>query len=657
MRLRSFLIISYVVLVLLLVGGMALTAARLMDRLGATIMAAFVKVGEEFSQSNLALLEKYLRHYGGEIVADKATDVARDLGAALGGQQSYDYTQLRRNQRLRAVATQVIRAKDGVAGYVDVIDRTGVSVWHPNPEVEGKNFSLWQHEFPEMWRLVSRAFREERVTGYYTFIDQQQRPREKFMALVQVPETPFIVVAAVNIDEFFTPVQREIEVAWEGNIARADQAMTADVRRIKSASRLWGLAAGGVFCLAGGIFAVWFASRLSRPLSRLQAGVQEIGKGDFAVAVPQSGPREVAQLAQAFNELGQKLIEYIEKRDFIRDTFGRYVTLEVVKRLLESDEALALGGELREVSLIMSDLRGFTALTAAMHPEQVVVMLNRYLGKMIEILLDHRAVIDEILGDGILAFFGAPEAFPDHAARAVACALAMQAAMEEINRANAADGFPHLEMGIAVNTGPVVVGNIGSERRTKYSVIGSPVNFAGRMESCALGGQVLVSAATHDLVQDRITVRRSFTVDMKGVPEPALLYEVVAVGEPYNIRLPDRPDTLTPLPRPLPVRLLRLREKIVCGTVEAASLVQLSETGALAEVGGSLELWEDVRLHLETPGGEEAAAAIYAKVTRLAFLGQDRLQAVLDFTSVSPGARGLLRQILKTAGAGSPPAV
>src|SRR4030066_944554 len=132
-----------------------------------------------------------------------------------------------------------------------------------------------------------------------------------------------------------------------------------------------------------------------------------------------------------------------------------------------------MGGEIREVSLIMSDLRGFTAIIAEMAPEEVITFLNRYLSRMIEILLDHRAVIDEIVGDGILAFFGAPAPLEDHPVRAVACALAMQAAMDEVNALNHAAGLPHLEVALAVNTGEVVVGNIGSERRTKYSVVGA----------------------------------------------------------------------------------------------------------------------------------------------------------------------------------------
>ena len=240
--------------------------------------------------------------------------------------------------------------------------------------------------------------------------------------------------------------------------------------------------------LVAGSGGLWFAGAISRPLRRLDAAVHQVGEGDFAVEVPEQGVREVVALARSFNDLGEQLTDYIEKRDFIRDTFGRYVTQEVVKRLLEDKGALEMGGETREVSMLMSDLRGFTALTADMDPEDVIAFLNRYLGKMIEILLEYRAVIDEILGDGILAFFGAPEPLEDHPVRAVACAMAMQAAMDEINFLNEADGLPILEMGLAVNTGAVVVGNIGSERRAKYSVVGAHVNFTSRHRILCPGG-------------------------------------------------------------------------------------------------------------------------------------------------------------------------
>ena len=192
------------------------------------------------------------------------------------------------------------------------------------------------------------------------------------------------------------------------------------------------------------------------------------------------------------------MAEGLKESDFIRDAFGRYVTQEVVNRLLKSHDGLKLGGEIREISMMMSDIRGFTALTANMKPEDIITLLNRYLGKMVDILLDFRGIMDEIIGDGILSFFGAPEPLEDHPQRAVACALTMQQVMAEINTRNLADGLPTLEMGIAVNTGNVVVGNIGSDKRIKYGAVGPDVNFTGRMESFSVGGQVLISQSTFE---------------------------------------------------------------------------------------------------------------------------------------------------------------
>jgi len=397
-----------------------------------------------------------------------------------------------------------------------------------------------------------------------------------------------------------------------------------------------GLIAGASFSLLAGLFGLYFAASISGPLRRLQKGVKEVGEGNFAVAVPEKGVKEVVHLARSFNLLGERLLDYIAKRDFIRDTFGRYVTQEVVKRLLETEGALELGGKTREVTILISDLRGFTALTADMEPEDVVTFLNRYLARMIEILTDHRAVIDEILGDGILAFFGAPEPMEDHPVQAVACALAMQAAMEEVNALNHADGLPHLEMGIAVNTGQVVVGNIGSEQRTKYSVVGSHVNFASRIEAYAVGGQVLIGPATFQRVRDRIKTGETLEVKVKGVPGQTTLYEVLGIGEPYNIHLPERYETLTPLSAKIPVHLQRISEKIVIGETENVWISHLSETSATVVLEGELGEWEDVRLHLLDAHGQEIPDRLYGKVTAVKPGEGNLKEAQIRFTSVAP---------------------
>jgi sigma-B regulation protein RsbU (phosphoserine phosphatase) len=419
---------------------------------------------------------------------------------------------------------------------------------------------------------------------------------------------------------------------WSLGVVFPDNELLADVRVLSL--KLVSIGLAGLLFI--GLVIIVISGTVARPLKILAHKTTAIAQGDFTATVPETGTREIAHLGRSFNEMGRQLTDYIEKRDFIRDTFGRYVTQEVVKRLLESKESLELGGETREVSIIMSDLRGFTAITADMDPEEVITFLNRYLGKMIEILVDHRAVIDEIIGDGILAFFGAPEPLDDHPARAVACALAMQAAMDEINAANETDGLPHLEMGIAVNTGAVVVGNIGSEKRMKYSVVGAHVNFTGRMESYSVGGQVLVSPSTYQRVQDLVEVRDTLQVQMKGVPRPATLYDVRGISGPYEVHLKDRREHLLELPQKMMVRLYRISEKIVRGTIEVAWITHLCDTAAQVHFEGELKEWEDIRLHLLDEAGAEIPGKIYGKVTLVQAAEEGRHQATIRFTSVSP---------------------
>ena len=432
----------------------------------------------------------------------------------------------------------------------------------------------------------------------------------------------------------FLPAQQRMKESSQIATVQAKQQIEAHYAALNREVIIGGLFAGLALCLVGVFSGFWFAAALSRPISRLRDGVRQVGEGDFAVAVPERGVREVAELAHSFNELGQQLTEYIEKRDFIRDTFGRYVTQEVVTKLLEGEGALEMGGETREVSLIMSDLRGFTAIIAEMDPEEVITFLNRYLSRMIAILLDNRAVIDEILGDGILAFFGAPEPLEDHPARAVACALSMQAAMDEINAENEADGLPRLAMGIGVNTGSVVVGNIGSERRTKYSVVGSDVNFASRMEAFALAGQVLISAATYSRVKDLVEVDKVLEAEMKGVPGRATLYDVRGIGAPYHIRLPDKSEKLAKLPKRIEVQIHRLKDKIVTDATGRAWVTHLCDTAAQVTSEGALEAWEDLRLILLDDNQEPIPGHIYGKVTRVTPLEDGRFEVLISFTSV-----------------------
>jgi adenylate cyclase len=218
--------------------------------------------------------------------------------------------------------------------------------------------------------------------------------------------------------------------------------------------------------------------------------------------------------------------EVERQRDFVRSTFGRYMDDRLVDRVLAQGQAQDLIGERARVTILMSDLRGFTYLAEGVKPEDALNMLNTYLGVMLQIISDHQGTIDNIIGDGILAVFGTPQPGSEDAAHAVSCAIAMQAAMPEINQTLTELGLPTLTMGIGINTGEVIVGNVGSEAHMKYSVIGSPVNLAARIESLTFGGQILVSATTYEEVKHQVHASGHLRVKVKGIDDPVHIYDV-----------------------------------------------------------------------------------------------------------------------------------
>jgi len=226
-----------------------------------------------------------------------------------------------------------------------------------------------------------------------------------------------------------------------------------------------------------------------------------------------------------------------QRNDFIRSVFGRYLTNEIAQTLLDSPEGLQMGGERREMSILMADIRGFTRISAQRDPEEVVRMVNNFLVPMTEVILRHGGTIDEFIGDAILVLFGAPGPMQDHASRAVACAIEIQLAMPRVNELNRQSGLPEVKTGIGINSGDVVVGNIGSEMRAKYGVVGHNVNFTARIESETEGGQILVSDRTRQICGDSLTVRNEKSIHPKGFDEAVRVFEVSAIGDPFNLQL------------------------------------------------------------------------------------------------------------------------
>ena len=330
-----------------------------------------------------------------------------------------------------------------------------------------------------------------------------------------------------------------------------------------------------------------------------------------------------------------------QRASFVREAFGRYLDDAVVQTLLDEPEGLRLGGEKREISILMSDLRGFTSLCERLPPETIVALLNGYFGAMVDVILAHGGMIDELLGDAMLVIFGAPLPQTDHADRAVSCAIAMQRAMDGVNAEHAARGLPRLEMGIAINTGEAVVGNIGSNKRTKYGVVGSHVNLTARIEALTVGHQVLVSDETLRACRLPLDVLDALTFTAKGFEEPVTVHEIRGVrGDPERT-IVGVEDELRPLQPPLPVRL-------VVGTpfeeheaaLVAASCHHCELRVDLAALGDVVTRRAAVSVRLRDAQGQPSTA--HGKAVEQ--LGEDRLR--VRFTALAPAVAERLRGLM-----------
>ncbi|MDH3357098.1 MAG: adenylate/guanylate cyclase domain-containing protein [Desulfobacteraceae bacterium] len=355
--------------------------------------------------------------------------------------------------------------------------------------------------------------------------------------------------------------------------------------------------------------------KISRPIIDLKnSAVQVTEEGPYRDAIEVKSSDEVGQLTGAFNEM----MEGLRQRDFIRDTFGRYVTKEVVKELLDTSDGLKLGGEIREVTIMLSDLRGFTPIAEQLRPDQVIEVLNSYLSQMSKIIGQYKGTINEFIGDAILTFFGAPVKYGDSPARAVACALAMQLGMEEVNRKNNEKGLPPLYMGIGINTGDVIVGNIGSKERAKYGVVGHNINLTSRVEGATIGGQILITPSTYEKIKDLLIVRSVRSIRFKGVEENIDLYDVIGMKAPYNLMLPDVTDERTPLKTPISVTLNRMKDKKAVSEAIVAELTHFSSLWATLKVAEEIAPLQELRIDFigEKTDGKVYMYAKVANVTR-----------------------------------------
>lgn len=357
-------------------------------------------------------------------------------------------------------------------------------------------------------------------------------------------------------------------------------------------------------------------------------------------------PKELMEIVSTRREMLQTILTVSEERlhliDFIRKTFGRYLSAKVVDEILASPEGRKIGGRMEMVTVLMSDLRGFTAMSETTDPGDMMTVLNRYLETMSQVILAHDGMIDEFIGDAILTVFGVPERREDDPARAVACAISMQNRLSLLNRDLVREGYPPLEMGIGINTGPAIVGNIGSEIRTKYGIVGQTINIASRIESNTVGGEVLIGESTLERVKGLVRVDPPRTVMMKGITKPLVLYSVTGIGEPWAVGLPPR-EMQEGAAISLFFSCWRLEKKRVVGTAMTGETVRIGNSVIIARIDPFQDPQTVLKLAFEFCVDAHCFGDIYVRVLDYEE-GQDTGLNRLQITSMAEKDKSILHQ-------------
>ena len=285
--------------------------------------------------------------------------------------------------------------------------------------------------------------------------------------------------------------------------------------------RLSGLGSMALAVLIAIPAALIISKKASQPLVELHTAVTRVGAGDFDTPMPVRGDDEFGQVALAVNAMAVGLKE----RDKVKSTFAHYVSHQVMDSILKSGSALQLTGDRRRITVLFCDIRGFSTMSEKLPPEKVVRLLNDYFESMVEVVFRNNGTLDKFIGDGMMVLFGAPEDDPYQEEHAMKTAIEMQEELHRLAEKWAPEGVA-IRSGVGINSGPAVVGNIGSSRRMDYTAIGDTVNLASRLESATkeLGVGILVSEYTYIALKGSFQFKEMGSIHVKGRTDPVLTY-------------------------------------------------------------------------------------------------------------------------------------
>lgn len=312
----------------------------------------------------------------------------------------------------------------------------------------------------------------------------------------------------------------------------------------------------------------------------------------------------------------KRLNEQLSVRNkLLHQILGKYFSDEVVDVILERPEGAAIGGEKRTVTVMMADLRGFTALSERLSADEVVSILNHYFSEMTDVIVKYRGTIIEFIGDAILTVFGAPLVAENATDDAIAAAIEMQNRMPGVNEFNVKNGYPQIEAGIGIHAGEVFIGNIGSEQFMRYNVIGQVVNLCSRIQTYSIGGQILISEQTKRYLKGELELNKSFEISMKGIHDRFVVSDVKKIMGVHEVCLEKRVrEIMTKLLCPVRAVLYLLQGKSVIKASVQGEVTAICEHRICIQCDREqmheFALYQDMEIML----GEENA---YAKIMEI----------------------------------------
>jgi adenylate cyclase len=417
--------------------------------------------------------------------------------AANAGQFSSVLTVLFRQARL----AKVFSTNDIVTSFL--VDSEGKFIAHPNPRLVANGENALHLE------IVQQMLRGQFGNGQTSYIE---------------PVSDQAVLGAFRLLGF----------AGLGVVSEVPEAKAFEAAmRVQKRASLVGLIVLSIAFLFGYIY----SDSLVWPIRQLVAATRLVSDGNFEVRLRPKSRDELGELAVAFNDMTAGL----EERERVKATFNKFHNKEVAEKLLSGD--VQLGGERRDATVFFSDIRGFTGLSESLQPEQVVEMLNEYMTRMVAVIRRNGGIVDKYVGDAIMAIWGVPLDNPLACQNAVTACLEMRQELAALNESRIARNLPALRIGMGLNRGPVIAGNIGSDEKMEYTVIGDSVNLASRIESMTkeFGTDLLISKTVQEAISEQFVFEPCEKVSVKGKQAEIETFKVLGKmveGKPQLIQTP-----------------------------------------------------------------------------------------------------------------------